>query len=195
MIKKIFFKNFLWIFTGIMISGCQKETMELSWETEEEIVSEETSTEENIQKTVFVHVCGAVKSPGVYELPASSRMIDAVNAAGGFLDHAASDQINLAAVLKDGDQIRIYTDEELETAAGSDAQMEAWRQTEEGLVDLNSAQKEQLMELPGIGETKAEAILSYREEVGGFRTIEDLKKVSGIKESVFEKIKDKIIVR
>ena len=68
-------------------------------------------------------------------------------------------------------------------------------QMEEGIVDLNSAQKEQLMELPGIGETKAEAILSYREEVGRFQTIEDLKNVSGIKESVFEKIKDKIIVR
>ena len=193
MIKKIFFKNFLWIFTGIMISGCQRETMELSWETGEEIASEEISTEESVQKTVFVHICGAVKSPGVYELPVSSRIIDAINAAGGFLDHAVSDQINLAAVLKDGDQIRIYTDEELETAAGSDAKMDV--QMEEGIVDLNSAQKEQLMELPGIGETKAEAILSYREEVGRFQTIEDLKNVSGIKESVFEKIKDKIIVR
>lgn len=189
MIKKIFFKNFLLIFIGIMISGCQRETMELSWETDKEVRSEETSTEEKVQKTVFVHVCGAVKSPGVYELPVSSRMIDAVNAAGGFLDHAASDQINLAAVLKDGDQIRIYTDEELETVVGMSQKLE------EGMIDLNSASKEQLMELPGIGETKAEAILLYREEVGRFQTIEELKNVSGIKESVFEKIKDKIIVR
>ena len=172
-----------------MMSGCQRETIELSCETEKEVRSEEISTEEKVQKTVFVHVCGAVKSPGVYELPASSRTMDAVNAAGGFLDHAASDQINLAAVLKDGDQIRIYTEEELETAAGGSSELE------DGMMDLNSASKEQLMELPGIGETKAEAILSYREEVGGFQTIEELKNVSGIKESVFEKIKDKIIVR
>lgn len=187
--KNLFFKNFLWIFMGIMLSGCQREAMEISWETSCETMQNGTETEEKLtEKTVFVHVCGAVKSPGVYELPASSRIIDAVNTAGGFRQDAASDQINLAAVLQDGDQIKIWTKAEAESIEYAEAE------TKKGLLDLNRATREQLMELPGIGEAKAEAILAYREEIGRFQSIEELKEISGIKESVFEKVKDKIIV-
>lgn len=185
---KRFFKNFLWILAGLMLSGCQKETMELSWETEEETPYRETETQQKqTEETVLVHVCGAVKSPGVYELPASSRIIDAVSAAGGCLADAAPDEINLAQKLQDGDQIRILTKEQ--------AQSQGYPEAQEETLDLNRADKAQLMELPGIGEAKAEAILAYREEVGRFQTIEELKNVSGIKESIFEKIKDKIMVR
>ena len=139
------------------------------------------------EETVLVHVCGAVESPGVYELPASSRIIDAVNAAGGCLKDAAPDEINLAGRLQDGDQIRIMTK--------AQAESQSYPEAKEEVLDLNRADKAQLMELPGIGETKAEAILAYREEIGRFQTIEELKNVSGIKESIFEKIKDKIMVR
>lgn len=187
--KRKFFKNFLWIFMGIMLSGCQKEAMEFSWDVKQEVAEQEMEVDETqVERTVFVHVCGAVESPGVYELPASSRIVDAIEAAGGFLQEAASDQINLAAVLQDGDQIKIWTEEEAKDRADIEAE------AQEGLLDLNTATLSQLMQLPGIGQTKAEAILLYREEIGKFQTIEELKNVSGIKESVFEKVKDKIIV-
>ena len=188
--KSKFFKNFLWIFVGLMLGGCQKETMEISWETTDETEKQEVDIEKmQTEETVFVHVCGAVKVPGVYELPASSRVIDAVTAAGGCLENAVPDHINLAAVLQDGDQIRICTEAEAQSLIYTEAEKE------EKLLDINRADKAQLMELPGIGEAKAEAILAYREQIGRFEAIEELKNVSGIKESVFEKIKDKIMVR
>ncbi|MDY3766513.1 MAG: helix-hairpin-helix domain-containing protein [Lachnospiraceae bacterium] len=193
--KQEILKHFLWICMGMMLGGCQKEAMELSWDAAQEVTDQEmaeSETEDDMiqtEETIFVHVCGAVNNPGVYELSVSSRIVDAVEAAGGFAKEAALDQINLAAVVRDGDQIRVWTQQELEKKTEIETE-----NLQEGLLDLNRATLEQLMELPGIGQAKAEAILSYREQVGKFQTIEELKNVSGIKESIFEKVKDKIIV-
>lgn len=136
----------------------------------------------------FVHICGEVKNPGVYELPEGSRIFEAVEAAGGLTAQAAESSMNLAEKITDGMQIVILSREEMEM------QESAARETASGLVNINTASREQLMTLPGIGESRADDIIRYREESGGFQTIEDIKKVSGIKDAAFQKIKDSITV-
>lgn len=132
-----------------------------------------------------VHVSGAVVNPGVYEFPPDSRVEDAVQAAGGFGEGAAMDSINLAAILKDGAQIIVPQKNGL---AKRSTTVEAAR------IDLNSATRAMLESLPGIGEVTAQKIVEYREQNGLFTSIEDIQKVAGIGPSVFEKIKDLIIV-
>ena len=164
-------------------------------------------------KTFVVHICGAVSAPGVYELPAGSRIIDAVEAGGGFLPEAEEACCNLAEEIVDGCQIYIMTktescaDGQTEKKAGIQTSPDSDMQTtdrnvrsnsatalENGLVNLNTADVAALMTLPGIGESRAKAIISYREQHGAFAQIEDIMKISGIKQAAFSKIKDKITV-
>lgn len=149
--------------------------------------AEETHSRET---PVWVYVCGAVQSPGVYELSAEDRICDAVDAAGGFCEDADQCAVNLAELLTDGSQIYIPQIGE-STAVRSNEAGEAHLPD---LVNINTATKSQLMELPGIGAAKAEAILSYRESVGRFSCIEDIMQVSGIKEASFAQIKSLITV-
>ena len=152
---------------------------------------------------IYVDVTGAVKAPGVYTLPAGSRVFEAIALAGGAREDASLENLNQAGILQDGQQIRVYTEEEAaqmaqqgslpslpgaETAAGQKESQEASK------VNINTAGKEELMTLTGIGETRAEAILAYRQETGGFQAPEDLMQVEGIKEKTFEKLKDQITV-
>ena len=109
-----------------------------------------------------------------------------MEAAGGFLPEADRDYCNLAQPVEDGQQIRVPTRAEAESLR------EAERQKSDGLIDINTASEAELMQLPGIGQTRAQAIIAWREKNGGFQTIEDIMKVSGIKESAFLKIKDRI---
>lgn len=154
-----------------------------------------TETEESDgakeEKTCLVYVCGAVVSPGVYELDDGSRIYEAVELAGGFMEEAAEDALNLAESVTDGQMIRIPTEEEQEAAGRQGAEADS---AADGKLDLNRADVAALMELPGIGQSKAEAIVGYREEHGSFSRTEDLMKVEGIKEGVFNKIKDRIKV-
>ncbi len=148
---------------------------------------------------LFVHICGEVHNPGVYELPAGSRIIDAVHAAGGLTDDAAEASMNLAQALADGTQVVILSEEEFAEQAAVASMYPAGSTMHPagpstGLINLNTATREQLMMLPGIGESRAGDILKFREESGGFRSIEDIMKVSGIKEAAFQKIKDLITV-
>ena len=164
-------------------------------------------------KNLVVHICGAVSAPGVYELPAGSRIIDAVEAGGGFLPEAEEACCNLAEEIVDGCQIYIMTksescaDGQTEKKAGIQTSPDSDMQTtdrnarsnsapalENGLVNLNTADVAALMTLPGIGESRAKAIISYREQHGAFAQIEDIMKISGIKQAAFSKIKDKITV-
>ena len=154
-----------------------------------------TETEESDgakeEKTCLVYVCGAVVSPGVYELDDGSRIYEAVELAGGFMEEAAEDALNLAESVTDGQMIRIPTEEEQEAVGRQGAEADS---AADGKLDLNRADVAALMELPGIGQSKAEAIVGYREEHGPFSQAEDLMKVEGIKEGVFNKIKDRIKV-
>ncbi|MCI6004168.1 MAG: helix-hairpin-helix domain-containing protein [Blautia sp.] len=165
----------------------------------EESEQEPDSSTEN-EKTIYVDVCGAVKNPGVYELEAGARIFQAIDAAGGLLPEAAAEYVNRAGFLGDGQQIYIPTRQEAETDSslkGPSEQMDeagdAAGSTNEK-VNLNTADEAALTALTGIGASKAQAILAYREEHGGFSAIEEILNVPGIKEGTFAKIKDNISV-
>ena len=157
-----------------------------------------TEAAENVPEStgVWVHICGRVISPGVYRLPVGSRVFQAVEAAGGFSEDAACDFLNLAGTVSDGMQIYVPGAEELKEGnvplqtggEGSETSKEDRR------ININTATKEELMTLKGIGESRAEDIIRFREDSGKFRKIEDIMKVPGIKEAGFRKIKDSIIV-
>ena len=161
------------------LASCGKEETTIAFDSEEEVVAYESMEEE----TIFVYVCGAVLNEGVYELPVGSRVFAAIEKAGGFLATAATTEINQAEILEDAMKLYVPTIAEVEEMqAGS------------GKVNLNKATKEELMTLPGIGEAKAELIINHREKVGTFKRIEDIMEIDGIKEGLYEKIKDLIQV-
>ncbi len=160
---------------------------------------EEAAKAPSEEKPLVVYVCGAVNAPGVYELEAGGRINDAIKAAGGFSADADETYVNLAAPLSDGIRLVIPTREETSGNTPKDMQNEVASfddpiasGSKEGLVDINSASLEELKTLPGIGESIASRIISYREKNGRFSRIEDIMKVSGIKKKLFSKIQDKI---
>ena len=158
-----------------------------------------TDAEEGMPETLYVHVCGAVNAPGVYELRTDARIYEALEAAGGMTEDAAADWINQAEALSDGERIYVPTQEEAEESAQSVSGQWADSNGNAGgsvsdKININTAAKEELMTLSGIGASKAESILKYRQEHGNFQSIEDLKKIEGIKDGVFNKIKDDITV-
>ena len=159
-----------------------------------------------------MYVCGEVKNEGVYTLEEGSRIIDAIMEAGGYTVDASETYLNLAAGLSDSQMIYVPSKEEVKSGTISDApQMMsgAVGGTEistvgvpadgsgsgNGMVNINSATKEQLMTLPGIGESKADKIIAYRESNGGFSSTEEIMQISGIKDGLYNKVKDKICVR
>ena len=187
----------------VMNSGGNREPGEQA--EDENISAPENNTPEdrrdveNSEKSgVYVYICGEVAAPGVYELSEDSRIYEAVDAAGGFTENAARESVNLASKVSDGMQITIYNKKEAASLpAGSGSAVGNAGQggtSGSGLVNLNTATKEELMTLKGIGEAKAEDIIRYREKSGGFKKIEDIMKISGIKEAGFQKIKDNITV-
>lgn len=143
----------------------------------------------SVFREVVVYVCGAVEQPGVISLPEGSRINDAVKMAGGMTEDAAVNHINLATKLKDGEQIYVPTLEEIQR------EEEQAREEALGIVDLNSADLEKLCTLPGVGESKARDIILYREQNDGFKSIEEIMNIPGIKDSLFQKIKDLIVVK
>lgn len=173
------------------------------------------------KEKIFVYVCGAVQVPGVYGLEEGARLYEAIACAGGVREDAAEESINQAQTVVDGERLYIPTDEEVrqdleeflksgvsvgtggtksEETGGisggnvSSAFHDGSSTNSAGKVNINTASKEELKTLNGIGDTRAESILSYREQNGPFQTIEDLMKVDGIKEGVFNKMKDSITV-
>lgn len=141
---------------------------------------------------VYVHIVGAVRKPGVYRFEQKPRVIDVVERAGGFTKDAVKADINQAETVEDGSQIAIRSksDKKREKNAGGGRQDEQAG----GLLDINTATKEELMTLTGIGESKALSIVAYRETNGKFKKIEDIMNITGIKAGIFEKIKDQIRV-
>lgn len=155
---------------------------------------------------IAVHVCGCVNNPGVYTLCTGARINDAVAAAGGFTPEADVNYLNLAGFLQDGAKVYVPSMDETKDlgqdgsisfdAAGGGAVSSGMTgaDVDDGLVNINTATRDELMTLPGVGESKADAIIKYREENGGFETISQIMNISGIKDGLFNKIKDKIKV-
>ncbi|MGN1148376.1 MAG: helix-hairpin-helix domain-containing protein [Lachnospiraceae bacterium] len=140
------------------------------------------------EKTVFVHICGEVVSPGVYEVSAESRIYDVLLLAGGFTEEAAEDYVNLALPVADGMQVVIPS------AYTAEAERRQLQAEKAGLININTATAAELCTLPGIGESRAADIIAYREEHGGFGVPEEIMQVTGIKEGMYEKIRDMIYV-
>ena len=171
------------------------------------------STGETQPEMIYVDVCGAVANPGVFQLAAGSRVFQAIEAAGGYLPEAVQNCVNRAGVLTDGQQLYILTQEEMERqgldpaemAGASDGQMNgsagtgqntgiAAQAQQDNRININTADETQLTTLTGIGATRAQAIIAYRQEDGPFAAIEEIMNVQGIKEGTFAKIKDEIVV-
>ena len=185
---------------GIYLYKTSKEKED--YEIEEfESIEEEIVEAEN--KQIIVYVTGAVKTKGVVVLKEGARILDAIESCGGETIEADLNKINLAYILSDGDKLYVPSvndKEELEYISkesgnnvieeGAGGKMSESKK----LVNINTATKEQLIELNGIGESIAEKIVAYRHENGKFATIEDIKKVPGIGDSKFNSIKDKITV-
>ena len=178
---------------------------------EENLEVQEEEKEENYSDTrILVHVSGAVNQEGIVELKVNARIADAIEMAGGVREDSYVEEVNLAYKLEDGMKIHIPTKEEVEkqkeektlvegekkkqeeiTMASGIEKIEE-KKEEEKKVNLNTATKAQLENLPGIGTSTAQKIMDYRKEKGKFKTIEEIKEVNGIGESKFEKIKDLI---
>ncbi|MFC8148995.1 helix-hairpin-helix domain-containing protein [Bacillus paralicheniformis] len=156
---------------------------------------EEVKREKNAgREEVIIDLKGAVKNPGVYQMKEGDRVHDALKKAGGTEKKADEKQINLAAVLRDG--MVLYIPFEGEEAAGSFSEADSRADGSSGdIVNINTASSEELQTIPGIGPSKAEAVIEYREENGMFQTIEDITNVSGIGEKSFERIKSSITVK
>lgn len=144
-------------------------------------VSADETVNEVGQQFLYVHVVGEVQSPGMYQLPIGARLVDAVFAAGGLTEEADNASVNLARELTDGEQIIVFSISQEGEAAGN---------TASGLVSLNRAGDKELEELPGIGPALAGRIVAWREANGGFKSVQDLLKVSGIGESLLSGVID-----
>lgn len=161
----------------------------------------------------YVYVCGAVNAPGVYVLPPGGRVYEAVELAGGLTENASVSSVNQAEVVSDGEMVWIPTIEEAAASdgagakgrgngtAGQDSQEDKSGRDrnaageDDGRLDLNQATAAELMTLPGIGQSKADSIIAYRTAHGGFAKAEDVMNVDGIKEGVYNRIKDSIKVK
>lgn len=150
----------------------------------------EVQTDGQKEKECAVYVSGAVKHAGLYRYCGTARVCDAVEGVGGFLKSADRASVNLARMLEDGEQIHVLTKAQAKKAKKQ--ALAAGSQTK--LVNINKATLEELMTLPGIGQAKANLILEYRTEHGGFTAKEDLMKISGIKDGVYNKVKDLITI-
>ena len=144
---------------------------------------------------IYVHIIGAVKKPGVYAFDERPRVVDVVAEAGGFTKDAGKAGINQAELVEDGSQVVIESKrDKREKADGEQPGAKKENGSDDARLDLNTATKEELMGLTGIGESKALSIISYRETNGKFKKIEEIMNITGIKNGVFDKIKDKIKV-
>ncbi len=161
-------------------------------EDDSETADLDASSEKEGRKKVYV--CGAVRSPGVYELDADARINDALEAAGGFAENADIDIVNLADVAADGQKIYFPVEGEDITSDIRKNQNDLADAGSDSLININEAGVEELTELPGIGETRAGQIIEYRQTYGRFSDKEDLKNVSGIGDSIYRKLETYITV-
>ncbi|MCY8454804.1 helix-hairpin-helix domain-containing protein [Bacillus spizizenii] len=179
-----------------LASGKNKEPMKqtVSTETENTEVKQEAFKDES-NETIVIDIKGAVKHPGVYEMRTGDRLSQAIEKAGGTSEQADEMQVNLAELLQDGTVVYIPKRGEetaVQQGVGGAIQSDGGKGA---LVNINTATLEELQGISGVGPSKAEAIIAYREENGRFQTTEDITKVSGIGEKSFEKIKSSITVK
>lgn len=163
----------------------ETECLEKMDETEIKLQKDE------LQALIYVYVCGYVYSPGVYELVEGDRVYQAIDRAGGMLPEGDSTRMNLAERVTDGQRIYVPSIEEAQNLIETEGEVKS---SVDGKVNINQASRDELTVLSGIGESKADAIIAYRQENGPFKTLEELMNVPGIKEGTYMKIKDRISI-
>ena len=172
-----------------------------------EITNNETQEESKEEEKIVVHITGAVNKEGIVELQTGARIADAIEKAGGAKENTDIKNINLATILEDGMKVHIPTIEEtqanneninVEDNASSQIATETTNITSniktQGKININTATQGELDTLPGIGPSTAAKIIDYRKENGKFKSIEEIKEVSGIGDAKYEKIKELIII-
>ena len=163
---------------------------------EQAVVLDAAATAESSlpKQEITVYVTGAVNKPGLVKVPEGARAADAVNACGGLLPTADGEKINMAQSLKDGQQLKVpeKTGTNSKTDSGKRDKTKAADSGEK--VNINTADEKALDTLPGVGPAMAKRIIEYRESEGAFQSIEDIKKIRGIGEAKFAKMKDKICI-
>ncbi len=183
------------ILVGMLLFGGCKSTDALILEPIEGSSDGYEEPVENLEivESIWVYISGAVSNPGVYELESGSRICDGIEAAGGLLEDAAGEYVNLARKLEDEEHIYIPTHDEIieddimVNFVGAPQNL--------GLININTADEEMLCTLPGVGASRAKAIIAYREKNGNFKNIEEIMNVEGIKNGLFSKIEALITVR
>ena len=165
-------------YSGVSFSNISNETN-----------NKDERAENRHDEKIFVDVKGAVKHPGIFETTKDKRVKDLIEEAGGLLDDADTSTLNLSQKVKD--QMVIYV---LKHGEKPKQISDSSSSSNTDVININTANKEQLMKISGVGKTKAEAIIAHREKNGDFKKKEDITKVRGIGKSTFEKIKDKIEV-
>lgn len=171
--------------TKVMI---EERTVEAN-ELERDGVPSDIQTQTKEDTLSYVYICGEVKLPGVYQVEEGARLYQVVEMAGGLLETAAPNYLNLAESVTDGQKIVVPTIDE------ANDMVIVENESSNGLININTANEDTLTTLPGIGASKAKNIINYRESKGGFQTIEELMEIDGIKEGVFNKVKDLITVK
>lgn len=159
----------------------------------------EPQNNKEAEKLIYVYICGEVQNPGVYQVDEGARMYQVVDLAGGILETGAQNYLNLAETVTDGQKVVVPTKEEAKQLEET-PQIEANKETKQEeassqYININTADEATLTTLPGIGASKAKSIISYRDSKGGFQSIEELMKIEGIKEGVYNKVKDMITVK
>lgn len=185
-------------FFGIVfLWGCAHTDNEISLEEKSTNNREiqEKSIPDQESGTIYVYVSGAVKKPGVYAVKEGSRVYQVIELAGGMTKSAKKDYLNQAETVVDSQNILVLTQKQYNKMQKSDDEIIINNnKTDDEKININSADISALMQLSGIGETKAKAIIAYREENGNFAQIEDIKNVSGIGDSTFANISADITV-
>ena len=184
----------------LLKSDSQTPVKETNLQAEVAAVSKDLSTEKDVKKEepveqdlITVDVKGAVKAPGIYDLPVGSRVNDAVQKAGGLTEQAESKSLNLAQ--KVSDEALVYVPTKGEESASQQAGSGAPSSTsKEKKVNLNKASLEELKQVKGLGGKRAQDIIDHRESNGKFKSVDELKKVSGIGAKTIEKLKDYVTV-
>lgn len=189
----IAFLSLCGFFYSMTVNNQKMQSLNVSEESvsEEAAASVQPELTESGKKDIYVYVCGAVVNPGVYKAEEDARVYQLIQMAGGILPEGAENYVNQAASVTDGEQLYVPFQSEMEASAMDSKDQES---AESG-VNINTAALEELMTLPGIGESKAQAIIQYREEHGAFQNIEELTNIPGIKSGVYEKIKELVRIR
>ena len=194
---------------GLLVGGFfllkptpQTPVKETNLQAEVATVSKDSSTEKDVKKEekeepveqdlITVDVKGAVKAPGIYDLPVGSRVNDAVQKAGGLTEQADSKSLNLAQ--KVSDEALVYVPTKGEESASQQAGFGAASTSKEKKVNLNKASLEELKQVKGLGGKRAQDIIDHRETNGKFKSVDELKKISGIGAKTIEKLKDYVTV-